>query len=206
MSAVEVNVTPWPWYSEDGTSVAWEVSVAEPKRLHTGLVWATRFDRFAKNWGAMNLRRSAPLAHRLAVQFMREFCSKIGQSGRDTSAAESVTNGENGVTDKRDTSRAHAGTLRVMSRCHGVTQSVTVTHGERDSDMASPGPEGPRPHHHHAQTEACKKSAGPKHLNDWLSLQAANLIARHDGGEVVAPDKLKLAREVLARAIPREPR
>lgn len=77
--AVEITVTPWPRYPEDGGPPTWEVQVAEPKRTHRGLIWAPQLDRFWKSWEAMHLRRSAPAAHREAVRFMREFCSKNKQ-------------------------------------------------------------------------------------------------------------------------------
>lgn len=77
---IEVIVIPWPRYAEDGSSVTWDVSVAEPKRVHRGLQWSVRLGRFRKSWSLMNLRRSAPAAHTEAVRFMREFCAKATPS------------------------------------------------------------------------------------------------------------------------------
>lgn len=73
---VEVIVTPWPHYPDDGGTPAWFVDVVEPKRTHKGLKWSARLGRFSKSWTLMNMRRSAPEAHREAVRFMQKFCSK----------------------------------------------------------------------------------------------------------------------------------
>jgi hypothetical protein len=78
---VEVIVTPWPRYPENGRAPSWEVTVIEPKRVHRGLIWSPRVNRFVKSWASMHLARSAPKAHTEARQFMRDFCSKKPQTG-----------------------------------------------------------------------------------------------------------------------------
>lgn len=84
MQGVEVLVVPWPRYPDGGGLPLWEVQVVEPKRMHRGLVWSPRLGRFSESWASMHLRRSAPNAHREAVRFMRDFCSKTRQPNEVT--------------------------------------------------------------------------------------------------------------------------
>ena len=79
MTAPNITVEPWPLYSEDGGPPTWKVRVVTEKRAFDAR-WSCRLGRFAKSWSAMHLRRSQPTAFRQAVQFMRDFCSGMGQT------------------------------------------------------------------------------------------------------------------------------
>ena len=111
-----------------------------------------------------------------------------------TQQAESVTAA--GVTS----SRARALPTEGMSRCHARDIGVTQ---DRDSDS---DPVGDR-HHHHGRSEPYQRGkveqkGQRKHVNDWLSMQALEVVAQHNAGQAIDPDKLRLAREVLQRTSP----
>lgn len=134
---MSVSVEPWPIYSDCGTQMAWRVQMST-HRVSATLVWSMRLGRFFDSWDRMNVRRCAPNLYREAVQFMLDFCSKIGHSRSVTLAPESVTHQAGSVTEGAPESvtpsRAHGPTVfEAECHSHGRRDASSVT---RDSDSA----------------------------------------------------------------------